>query len=102
MGRKKRQHPMERVAQTYMNQHAPELRDARLYIRTLDGPPDAPRYVVTAERCTADCCPYGVATSARDSGQCPVVDCPLRQGVRLLMNRRGDVVHVTESTLRWQ
>lgn len=102
MGRKKRQHPVEHAAQVYVNEHVPELRNAHLHIRMLDGPATAPRYAVAAERCTAGRCPYGVATNTRDSGRCPIADCPLRQAVRLLMSRQGEVVRATESGIHWQ
>jgi hypothetical protein len=101
MARRKRQHPLLVVARTYLNQHMPDLAGARLSVRTLDGPPDAPRYAVTAETCTACPCPHGVALALSASGQCPIVECPLRHSVRLLLNRRGTVVHSTVSDIHW-
>jgi len=101
MARRKRQNPLLVVAQSYLNQYLPEMMGAKLRLRMLDGPPEAPRYVVTAETCTALTCPHGVLPAVSASGQCPVVECPLRQSVRLLLSRRGAVVHTTVSDIHW-
>jgi hypothetical protein len=101
MARHKRKNPLLAIAQTYLVLHMPELRATRLQIRMLDGPPGGPRYAVTAELCTTARCPYGVAQATADSGECPVHNCPLRDSVRLLMNRRGDVVQSVRSGIHW-
>jgi hypothetical protein len=44
----------------YLQTQHPDLRDARMSIRLLDGPPQAPRYVASVERCTAARCPFGI------------------------------------------
>ena len=101
MARRKRQHPLLLVARTYLSQHMPDMIDARLNLRMLDGPPEAPRYAVTAETCTARACPHGIPLAVAAGGQCPIAECPLRQSVRLLLNRRGIVVHTTVSDIHW-
>jgi hypothetical protein len=101
MGRRKRKHPLLQVAQTYLSQHMPDMSGARLSLRMLDGPPDAPRYAVTAEICTACPCPRGVPFALAANGQCPIAECPLRHSVRLLLNRRGTVLHTTISDIHW-
>lgn len=100
MARRKRQNPLLAMAQAYLSQHMPELHDARLQIRMLDGPPGSPRYAVTAELCTTRRCPYGVALDVA-AGDCPVLDCPLRNSVRLLIDRRGTVVQTIRSGIHW-
>ncbi|HNP86605.1 MAG: hypothetical protein JST60_13995 [Chloroflexi bacterium SZAS-1] len=101
MARRRRQHPLLKIAQAYLNQHMPEMAGARLQLRNLDGPPEAPRYSVTAE-CCLQACPHGVAPAIAAVGKCPVADCPLRCSVRLLLSRRGTVLHTTQSTIHWQ
>ena len=101
MARRKRQNPLLAVAKTFLSQHIPELRGARLAIRMLDGPPTSPRYAVTAELCTTHKCPYGVSEATAASGKCPVIDCPLRDSVRLLMDRRGTVVQTIRGGIHW-
>src|SRR5690349_14009877 len=101
MARRKRQNPLMIVARTYLNQHVPDLADAKLQLRTLDGPPDAPRYVVTAESCSAGQCPYGVTPARAACGECPVIACPLRHSIRMLFNRRGALLHTTDSDIHW-
>lgn len=101
MARRKRQNPLLVVAQSYLVQHMPEMRGARLKIRMLDGPPSSPRYAVTAELCTTGHCPHGVSTATAMAGKCPVTDCPLRDTVRLLMDRRGGVVHTVRCGIHW-
>lgn len=101
MARRKRQNPVLIAAQSYLNQHMPTMRGAKLKLRTLDGPPEAPRYVVTAETCTGYICPHGIPLDTVANGQCPIVECPLRQSVRLLLSRRGLVVHNTISDIHW-
>ena len=101
MARQKRQNPVLIVAQVYLDQYMPDMGDAKLKLRTLDGPPDGPRYVVTAENCTASQCPHGVTPARAANGECPVVECPLRHSVRLLFSRRGAVMHTTVSDIHW-
>jgi hypothetical protein len=101
MARRKRQNPLLAVAQTYLATHMPDLRGARLQIRMLDGPPESPRYAVTAELCTAGACPYGVTSAVAAAGQCPIIDCPLRNSARLLLDRRGTVVQTIRSGIHW-
>jgi len=101
MARRKRQNPLLIVAQGYLNQYLPEMMGAKLRMRMLDGPPEAPRYVVTAETCTGCTCPHGVLPVLALNGQCPITECPLRHSVRLLLNRRGAVVHTTVSDIHW-
>jgi hypothetical protein len=79
----------------------PDMNAAQLNLRTLDGPPDAPRYAVTAEICTACTCPHGIPLTLAANGQCPIAECRLRHSVRLLLNRRGTVVHTTISDIHW-
>ena len=100
MGRKKRQHPLVKHVQAYLNQAMPEMAGARLQLRTLDGPPESPRYAVTAELC-AHTCPYGTTPAMAAAGQCHVIDCPLRRSVRLRVDRRGTIMHATRSTIHW-
>lgn len=100
MGRRKRQHPLLKIAQAYLSKTMPAMASARLQLRNLDGPPGSPRFAVTAELCEHTC-PYGVAPAVATAGQCPVGDCPLRCSVRMLLDRRGTVMHTTQSTLHW-
>ena len=101
MARRKRQNPLLVVAQSYLVQHMPELRGARLQIRMLDGPPGSPRYAVTAELCTTQACPYGVSATTANAGKCPIISCPLRNTARLLMDRRGAVVQTIRCDIHW-
>src|SRR5216117_9124 len=95
MSRRKRPNLLLRGAQEYLNQHIPELNSAPLHLRPLDGPPEAPRYAVTAEVCCAGACPRGVPANIATMGQCAVLDCPLRDSVRLLLDQRGSVIRMT-------
>jgi hypothetical protein len=101
MPRRKRQNPLLAVAQRYLCQHLPELRDARPRIRMLDGPPGSPRYAVTVEACRPVPCPHGVPRAVADAGECPIRDCPIRNTVRLLLDLEGEVVQVTRSGIHW-
>ena len=101
MARRKRQNPVLIAAQSYLNQYVPRMQGAKLKLRMLDGPPEAPRYVVTAEICTACPCPHGIPLEIAANGQCPITTCPLRQSVRLLLSRRGLVIHNTISDIHW-
>jgi hypothetical protein len=101
MARRKRTNPLLIVARTYISQHVPELKAAPLQLRMLDGPPGSPRCAVTAEACLAGDCPNGVSALVAESGQCTVHDCPLRCGVRLLLDRCGTVMQATRSGIHW-
>lgn len=101
MARPKRVNPMLNVAQKYLSQHAPEMRDVPLRVRSLDGPPGSPRYTVTAEACVAGECPYGVSRAMAAAGNCPILDCELRHSVRLLFDRQGELVEDMRSGIHW-
>ena len=102
MARKKRTNPLLVAARTYVSQHAPELKCAPIQLRLLDGPPGSPSCSATAEACLANDCPNGVSAALAASGQCPVRDCPLRCLLRLLLDRRGAVMHVSRSGVHWK
>ena len=100
MARPKRPpHPMIRVARGHLSAIEPGLKDAPLQLRMLDGPPGAPRYAVSISRCLRQGpCPYGV-----EPGQaCTVHDCELREALRMLLNREGEVVEVIRDGVRWE
>ncbi|GAB4119914.1 MAG: hypothetical protein Fur005_14450 [Roseiflexaceae bacterium] len=102
MARPRRQIPQFAIARRYLEQHLPELRNAPLRMRQLDGPPGSPRFAVTAELCTAkQICPHGVSREDSLAGRCEVAHCALRKTVRLLIDRSGEVVQVTRSDLHW-
>jgi hypothetical protein len=101
MARKKRVNPLLVAARAYVSQHVPELKAAPLQLRLLDGPLGSPSCAVTAEACLAGACPNGVPTAIAQSGQCTVRDCPLRCGVRLLLDQCGAVIQVTRSGVHW-
>jgi hypothetical protein len=101
MSRQKYQKQLLIAANTYIQQHLPELDQALMIIRMLDGPPDAPHYAVMVEACCAKVCPRGFSTTAAAGSQCGVLDCPLRRSARLLLDNHGDVMHVTCSGIHW-
>lgn len=102
MARKKRPpNPLLNVAREYLAQKMPELSGAALTIRQLDGPAEGPRFAVTAERCNAMECPFGIPRHVADMGACPRAQCHLRSTVRLLMRRSGEVVNTTRSGIHW-
>ncbi|MEN9934454.1 MAG: hypothetical protein RLZZ387_1033 [Chloroflexota bacterium] len=101
MPRRKRQNPLLAVARAYLSQHMPELKDAPLHIRMLDGPPGSPRYAVTVESCLPAPCPHGVPREVADAGGCTIYNCPIRDSVRLLLDRGGEVMQVTRSGIHW-
>jgi hypothetical protein len=101
MARPKRVHPVLPQARAYLKEHAPELADAPLHIRQLDGPPGSPRYAATVERCTADECPFGVATEVAREGRCDMPNCQLRETLRLLFDRDGKPLEVQPSHHHW-
>jgi hypothetical protein len=100
MARIKRQ-PMLAIARNAIAKLAPDLRGAQVYIHLLDGPPDSPRYAAMSERCCASSCPHGIAEKTARAGKCPVFDCPLRQSVRMLLNRDGSVQQVLHGSIHW-
>ncbi|NWF80072.1 MAG: hypothetical protein HXY37_08490 [Chloroflexi bacterium] len=99
MARPKRPpHPMLRVAREHLNVLDPDLRDEPIHLRMLDGPPGAPRYAVYVGACRRDGdCPYGVEMIT----PCPVLNCELRNSLRLLLDREGNLVEVLQSGVRW-
>ncbi|HEX9372222.1 MAG TPA: hypothetical protein VF897_14500 [Roseiflexaceae bacterium] len=101
MGRRKKQNPLVNVAQTYLSQNMPDMKGAKVKVRMLDGPPGSPRYAASAELCVAGQCPYGVTPAVASSGHCPVLDCELRHAVRLLLDRRGTVLHASRNGIHW-
>lgn len=94
--------PMFQVARDYLSAHVPELKDAPLHLHFLDGPPGAPRYAVNAVVCNhiADC-PYHVDPLLAENERCPVFNCELRESLRLLISREGEVVKVMHSGVKW-
>lgn len=94
---RQRQHELLDAARTYIAQLAPELKSAPITLRPLDGPPEGPRYVVIAEACLARVCPHGTIPPAA----CHVLDCPLRHSLRLLLDQKGLIIHMTRSGIHW-
>ncbi len=92
---------VQHIAQTYIQQQVPELRQAPLNIRILDGPPSAARYAVTAEVCRASSCVRKNADQHPTPSSCDVPDCPLRLSVRMLVDQAGDIVQVMQSSIHW-
>ncbi|HWQ11854.1 MAG TPA: hypothetical protein VNL77_03595 [Roseiflexaceae bacterium] len=101
MPRKKRQNPLVAVARAHLSQYVPELKDAPLRVRMLDGPPGSPRYAVTVESCPPGPCPHGMPPEVAAAGTCPIQDCPLRNSIRLLLDRSGAVVQITRNHMHW-
>jgi hypothetical protein len=101
MPRLKRNNRPLLAAQLYISQHLPELHDLPLRLQLLDGPPGSPRYAATIESCVANVCPRGFTAQAGASGQCGVLDCPLRRSARLLIDRYGTVIQATISGIHW-
>jgi hypothetical protein len=101
MTRRKQHNALLATVRDYLRQFMPELRGARLTAHMLDGPPDSPRYAVTAERCTANRCPHGIAATLAAEGRCSVIECPLRDSARLLVDRRGVVVQSIRGDTHW-
>jgi len=102
MARPKRRYPVWGAARTYLQQHAPELLDRPLRIRMLDGPPHSPRYAAMAEMCTTSRCPHGVSPEAAAAVDCPVLTCPLRRSVRILLDAQGTVVQAIHGDIHWR
>jgi hypothetical protein len=93
---------MLKVARDYLRQHIPDMKDASLRLHQLDGPPGSPRYTATAELChSMAACPHGVSYAVAASGKCPVLNCPLRNTVRLLLTRQGEVVQEMRCGIHW-
>ena len=101
MPRRKQHNRLLTAARTYVNENLPELRQAPLAMRMLDGPPGSPRYAVTVEACCAQVCPQGFSTHVALAGQCNVLDCPLRRTLRLLLDRQGGMMQATQSGIHW-
>lgn len=101
MPRRKRQHPLIKVARAYLSEHQPALKEAPLRIHLLDGPPGSPRYAVSIEQCRANGCPYEVPPEDAANGRCPIIDCPVRHSIRLLFDRNGTLVNASESGIHW-
>lgn len=89
------------VVQNYINDYAPELAEEPISIHLLDGPPNAPRYAASAETCPAETCPCDIAPALAQAGQCPVLNCPLRCSLRLLLDRHDVLVSARRSGVRW-
>lgn len=103
MARAKKQPNLRPInaAQHYLSEHAPELSALSLQMHPLDGPPDAPRYMVTGERCGVIACPYGVTPEIVAQGRCPVTNCTLRQSVCVLIDQQYQVLKATRSGIKW-
>ncbi len=101
MGRPKRKNPLVPIVRSYVQEHYPELANARLSIKRLDGPPGSPRYAASLEQCHIARCPYHVSAADAAEGHCPHQDCQLREALRLLLDRNGAVVHVHQSHIHW-
>jgi hypothetical protein len=101
MARHKRANPILQTVRQYLDIHMPELHNAPLHLRSLDGPPGSPRYAVTAEACTLACCPRGIPAAVAAAGNCSERMCPLRHSVRLLLDRRGAVIQAIRSQVHW-
>jgi hypothetical protein len=101
MPRHNRQDRLLSAARSYVHQHLPELQRAPLRLHPLDGPPGSPRYAVTVEACFAEVCPRNFPATVASSGQCGVLDCPLRRSLRLLLDHQGVVLQATTSGIHW-
>jgi hypothetical protein len=101
MARPKKRNPVLDQARQYVEEHAPELQDAQLSIRSLEGPPGSPRFAATVEACTAQECPYGIAKEVADANECPVHECQLRHSLRILLDREGNVVKELRSGIHY-
>lgn len=97
MPRRKRVHPMLRIARAFTQEQRPDLISASMRLRQLDGPAGGPRYAVNIEGCLAKECPFGVSAEMSASGHCSV-RCELRNTCRLLLTRSGEIVSATNSS----
>jgi hypothetical protein len=103
MARPKRlPHPLLGVARAYIAENMPEMQGVPLRLHHLDGPPGSPRYAITADVChKRHNCPLGVPAELAENGKCPIIDCSIRQSIRLLFDRNGELIKTTESGIRW-
>lgn len=106
MARPKKQHPAREralaAAKTYVRQHLPEMQDAPLQLTALDAPDGAPCFAVSITRCANEICPHHISPRLASAGKCPVLSCPLRKSVRLLLNADNEVVQATQGPVRWR
>lgn len=98
---KRRPHHLIPVARDYIEAQVPELKNAPLRFRQLDGPAGGPRYAAFAAKCTTNDCPYNIPPTVSEAGRCPICDCRFRCSARVLLNRDGDIIQTTQSTIRW-
>jgi hypothetical protein len=101
MARPKRVNPLVPLVRAYIRKHAPELSGARLRLRQLDGPAGAPRYAASVETCAIESCPYKVEEAVAQEGKCPIHDCALRRSLRLLLDRKGNVIEAHDTNTHW-
>ncbi len=102
MARHKRPpHPVLETAREYLDAVQPEMHEAELHLRQLDGPPDAPRFAVTAEVCETEQCPYQVPKDVADAGDCPIQQCDHRCTIRILFDRDGSLRSSMRSGVHW-
>jgi len=96
---KRPDNPMLQVARTHLLTLAPELWNARIHLLQLDGPPGSPRFAVSADMC----CSIGSCSHhITDPNTCPVFACSQRRAIRILLSRKGDLIHVISDHLRWR
>jgi hypothetical protein len=87
------------VAREHLRTLAPDLADLPLHLQQLDGPPGAPRYVISVASCHREGeCPHGVV----DDSVCGVPSCALRHSFRLLLTREGKVVQGIDGETQWE
>jgi hypothetical protein len=102
MPRRTSQEQIQSAARGYIQACAPELREAPIVVRMLDGPPDAPHFSASVEQCGASGdCPHGIAPEVAACGKCPIAACRLRCSMRLLLDRSGTVVQVLRGNTHW-
>lgn len=102
MVRPRRQHPHLVTARRYIEEHLPELKDAPLTIRMLDGPPGSARYAVTVEQCQPGECPHGIDADLRLTGQCTIEQCTMRHTTRILLDQHGVVMQISQNDRHWR
>jgi hypothetical protein len=90
------------AARSYLNQHMPEMKDAPLMLNALDAPEGAPCFAISATRCAYELCPHHISPRLAAAGKCPVLSCPLRKSVRLLLNAENEIVQATRGPVRWR
>src|SRR5690348_11651047 len=102
MPRRKSSEQILSAAHAYIQACAPELQEVPIMVRMLDGPPDAPHFSVSVEKCSAlGNCPYSVSPEVAACGKCPIAACQLRCSMRLLLDRSGTVVQVLRGNTHW-